>query len=106
MALQLAAVPAGAALVGLLPVFALGHANLFTAPPWALAAVLAVLQLVYAAWMINVPDWATARMQMVACAVLATIYGMLMTLTMFTRVNHSSCSVWAKSAAPRRPGAG
>ncbi len=89
MALQLAAVPAVAAIVGLLPVFGLGHANLLAAPPWALAAVfLAVLQLVYAAWMINVPDWASARVQMVVCAILATIYGMLMTLTMITPVNH------------------
>ena len=61
----------------------------FTAPPWALAAVfLAVLQLVYAAWMINAPDWASARVQMVVCAVVTTIYGMLMTLTMITPVNH------------------
>ncbi len=63
IALQLAAVPAVVALVSLLPV-GLGHANLLRAPPWALAAVfLAVLQLAYAAWMINVPDWATARVQ-------------------------------------------
>ena len=89
IALQLAAVPAAAALVSLLPVFGLGHANLLTAPPWALAAVfLAVLQLVYAAWMINVPDWASARVQMVVCAIVTTIYGMLMTLTMITPVNH------------------
>jgi hypothetical protein len=87
-ALELGAVSAAAALVSLLPVFARGHANLFTAPPWALTAVfLAVLQMVYAAWMINVPDWASARVQMVVCAVLATIYGMLMTLTMITAVN-------------------
>ena len=86
IALQLAAVPAVAALVSLLPV-GLGHANLLTAPPWALAAVfLAVLQLVYAVWMINVPDWVTARVQMFVCALFATIYGMLMTLTMITPV--------------------
>ena len=88
MALHLAAVPAAAALLGLLPVF-WGHANLLTAPPWALAAVfLAVLQLVYAAWMINAPDWAAARVQMAVCAVVATVYGMLMTLTTITAVNH------------------
>ena len=89
IALRLAAVPVVAALVGLLPVLGLGHANLLAAPPWALAAVLlAVLQLVYAVWMINAPDWASARVQMVVCAILATIYGMLMTLTMITAVNH------------------
>ncbi len=88
IALRLAAVPAGAALVSLLPVIA-GHANLLAAPAWALAAVfLAVLQLVYAAWMINAPDWAAARVQMVVCTIVTTIYGMLMTLTMITPVNH------------------
>ena len=48
----------------------------------------AILQLVYAAWMINAPDWAVAWVQMVVCAVLATVYGMLMTLTIFAPVNH------------------
>ena len=67
----------------------MGHANLFTAASWALATVfLAVLQLIYALWLINVPDWATARVQMVVCAILATLYGMLMTLTMITPVNN------------------
>jgi hypothetical protein len=85
---QLAAVAAVAALTSVLPVF-VGHADLLTPPPWALATVfLAVLQLIYAAWMINAPDWASARVQMVVCAVLATIYAMLMTLTMITPVNH------------------
>ena len=87
IALQLAAVLAAAALVSLLPVI-VGHANLFVAPPWALAAVLmAVLQLVYAVWMINAPDWAAAWVQMVVCAIITTIYGMLMTLTMIASVN-------------------
>jgi hypothetical protein len=88
IALQLAAVPAAAALVSLLPLV-VGHANLLAAPAWALAALfLAVLQLVYAAWMINAPDWASARVQMVVCTVVTTIYAMLMTLTMVTPVNH------------------
>ena len=88
-ALQLAAVPAGAAVVSLLPLLGLGHGRLFAPPPWALAAAfLAVLQVVYALWMINVPDWAAARVQMVVSAILATIYGMLMTLTTITPVNH------------------
>jgi len=87
IALQLAAVLAAAALVSLLPVI-VGHANLLTAPPWALAAVLlAVLQLVYGVWMINAPDWAAAWVQMVVGAIITTIYGMLMTLTMITSIN-------------------
>jgi hypothetical protein len=88
IALRLAAVPALAAILSAAPVMA-GHANLLHAPHWALAAVfLAVLQLAYAAWMINAPDWVAAWTQMVVCAVVATIYGMLMTLTMMTPVNH------------------
>ncbi len=88
IALQLAAAPAVVAMLSLAPAM-VSHANLLTAPPWALAAVcLAVLQLVYAAWMINAPDWATARMQMAACAIVATIYGMLMTLAMVTPADH------------------
>lgn len=87
IALQLAALLAVAALVSLLPVI-VGHANLLTAPPWALATVfMAVLQLVYAVWMINAPDWAAARVQMVVCAILTTIYAMLMTLATITPVN-------------------
>jgi hypothetical protein len=85
---RLAAVPAAAALVSLTPVLA-GHANLLQAPPWALAAVLvAVIQLVYAAWMVNAPDWVSARVQMVVCAAAATIYAMLMTWTMIVPVNY------------------
>ena len=56
--------------------------------PWRPCS-LAVLQLVYAAWMINVPDWVSARVQMVVCAILTTIYGMLMTLTMITPKNRT-----------------
>jgi len=88
IALRLAAVPAVAAVVSVGPVMA-SHANLLTAPPWALAAVcLALLQLVYAVWMVNAPDWASARVQMAACAIAATIYGILMTLTMVTPADH------------------
>ena len=85
-----------------------GHADLLAAPPWALGAVfLAVLQLVYAAWMINAPDWASARVQMVVCAFVTTIYGMLMTLTMITPVDHPLIlGLGEVSAALRRPGAG
>ncbi|MGA2254443.1 MAG: hypothetical protein ABSG53_07270 [Thermoguttaceae bacterium] len=88
IALRLAAVLVAAAMLSLTPVIRLGHANLLTAPPWALAAVfLAVLQVVYAVWMINVPDWVSAWVQMVVCAIVATIYGMLMTKSMITPAN-------------------
>jgi hypothetical protein len=89
-ALQLAGVLAFVALLGLLPVIVTGNVNLFAAPPWVLAVVfISVLQWVYAGWMINAPDWATARAQMAVCAVITTIYGMFMTLTfpVITQVN-------------------
>ena len=107
IALRLAAVPAVTALISLLPVFGRGHVNLLTTPHWALAAVfLAVLQLLYAAWMINAPDWASARVQMAVCAILATIYGMLMTLTMITRVNQPLILGLGEVRALPQPGAG
>jgi hypothetical protein len=89
MALRLAAVIGAAALFGLAPVFGLGRANL-SAPPWAVAIMLlAVLQLSYAAWMVNAPDWVTARVQMVVSAVVGTVYAMVMTLTLFAPAHKS-----------------
>jgi hypothetical protein len=84
-ALRLAGILASTASLGLLPVLFVGHANLLSAPRWALAVVsLTMLQLTYAAALANAPDWAAARVQMVVCAAAATIYGMLMTLAMIT----------------------
>jgi hypothetical protein len=81
----LAATVAATALLGLLPVLLLGHVNLPAAPPWALCAVLlAVVQLVYASWMFNAPDWASARVQMIVAAAMTTIYAMVMTLLLKT----------------------
>ena len=63
----------GRCVTELVPVIVAGHANLFTVPPWALGiAFLAVLQLVYAVWMINVPDWASAWVQMAVFAIVTT----------------------------------
>jgi hypothetical protein len=85
IAVRLAAVLSATALLSLLPVVVMGHINLIHAPPWALAtAFLGALQIVYAAWIINAPDWATARVQMAVCAISTTIYGMFMTLTLIT----------------------
>ena len=61
------------------------HANLLNAPPWALGTIfLAAVQLVYAGWLLNAPDWATVRVQMIVSAALATIYAMVMTLAIIT----------------------
>lgn len=85
MAWQLAAVVAASAALGLVPVLALSHGNLPAAPPWALLAVLlAAVQVVFAGWMANAPDWATARVQMMVSAVATTIYAMAMTFLIIT----------------------
>jgi hypothetical protein len=87
-ALRLAIAVAAPAVLSLLPVVLSGHANLLAAPPWALWAVLlAVVQLIYAGWMVNAPDWASARVQMIVCAAATTIYAMAMTLVLITPVN-------------------
>ena len=56
--------------------------------------------------MINAPDWVAAWTQMVVCAVVATIYGMLMTLTMMTPVNHPLILGLGEVRPPRPSGAG
>ena len=103
IALRLAAVLAAAAVLTAEPVITT-HPNLLSAPHWALAAaVLAVIQLVFAGWMLNAPDWATARAQMAVCAVVTTIYGMLMTLTM---TSHHLILGLEEVRRSARPGAG
>jgi hypothetical protein len=85
MARQVAVAVAGAAVLSLLPVLVLCHANLPAAPPWALwATFVAVVQLVFAGWMVNAPDWVTARVQMMVSAATTTIYAMVMTLLVIT----------------------
>jgi hypothetical protein len=81
----LAVALAAAAALSVLPVALKGHMKLFDAPPWALWTVLlAAVQLVYAGWLANAPDWATVRVQMVLSAALTTIYAMVMTLVLMT----------------------
>jgi hypothetical protein len=78
---RLAAMMAGTAVLSLLPVFVLRQVNLLVAPPWALWTILlATVQLVYAGWLVNAPDWVTARVQMVVSAAVTTVYAMIMTL--------------------------
>ncbi len=81
----LAAALVGVALLTLLPLVLTRHVDLRTAPPWALwVVILAMVQLIFAGWLANVPDWATVRMQMVLSAGLTTIYAMAMTLVLLT----------------------
>ena len=56
--------------------------------------------------MINAPDWAAARVQMAVCAVVATLYGMLLTLTTITPVNHPLVLGLGEVRRAARPGAG
>ena len=81
----LAAGLACAAVLSLLPLVLTRHVDLRTAPPWALwIVILAVVQLVYAAWLANAPDWATVHVQMILSAAMTTIYAMAMTLVLLT----------------------
>jgi hypothetical protein len=81
----LAAALAGIAVLSLLPVALERHLDLRDAPLWALGTVLlAAVQMVYAGWLANAPDWATVRVQMILSAALTTIYAMLMTLVLLT----------------------
>ena len=80
---QLAAMVASLALLSMLPLVLTHHLNLRSAPSWAVCVTLvAAVQLVYAAWLANAPDWASARVQMIVCAAVTTIYAMVMTLAL------------------------
>jgi hypothetical protein len=85
----LAAALAGIALLSLLPVALTRHWDLRSAPPWALWTVLlAAVQLIFAGWLANAPDWATVRVQMIISAALTTLYAMAMTLMVLTPSTH------------------
>lgn len=67
------------------PIFVRMHWNLQTAPGWARIVVLmAVLQGVYIAWMLNNPDWASVWVVMLVFAVVASIYGMATAMVLAT----------------------
>ena len=58
------------------PIFAKMHWDLQTAPGWArLVVLMALLQAVYIAWMLNNPDWASVWVVMLVFAAVASIYG-------------------------------
>jgi hypothetical protein len=81
LAIALAAI----AIVSMLPIVFTRHLNLLAAPPWALWTLLAaVVQLIFAGWLANAPDWATVRVQMILSAALTTLYAMAMTLVIIT----------------------
>lgn len=64
---------------------ALKHWNPATAPDWArCVALLAVVQLAYAVWMISLPDWSTVRVMMFVLAGVATLYGAALGVAMIT----------------------
>ena len=65
----------------------------------ALPVLLAAVQLVYAGWLANAPDWATVRVQMVLSAALTTIYAMALTLVLLTPSTRISDPRPGRSAA-------
>jgi hypothetical protein len=81
----LAAALAAAAVMSVVPIVLKSYVNLLAAPPWALWTVLlAAVQLIFAGWLANAPDWATVRVQMILSAAITTIYAMVMTLVLVT----------------------
>jgi hypothetical protein len=64
---------------------ALAHLNLSRAPNWARAALLlSLLQLAYALWLASIPDWAALRSSMIFFTLVASLYGVTMTVTLTT----------------------
>jgi len=73
LALMLAAI----ALVGLTPVVWFGQLPMAPAPAWAvLVTFVAVLQLLYVAWLVVTPDWATLRVLAGGFLLVAIAYGL------------------------------
>lgn len=65
-----------AVLFSVLPVVAKMYLNLQTAPGWARVVLLmAGLQIVYIAWMLNAPDWASVWVVMLVFASVSAVYG-------------------------------
>ena len=61
------------------------HANLWQAPDWArLVLVVAVIQLVYVAWMASIPDWSTVWVGMLVFALVCAAHAVAMAVVMFT----------------------
>lgn len=67
----------GVAFLNVLPVGWLGEFDLEQAPGWArVAALLAVIQLVYVLWMVTTPDWSSVWVVTTVLAVVAALYAM------------------------------
>lgn len=63
------------------------YLNLETAPGWArLVLLLAALQAVYIAWMLNTPDWASVWVVMWVFAAVSAAYGMATAIALATRL--------------------
>jgi hypothetical protein len=74
----------------LIPVFWLGHLDMEKAPGWARAACfVAVLQLVYIAWMANAPDWGSVWVVMLVFALTATGYAAATAIALATQLHES-----------------
>jgi hypothetical protein len=85
----LAAILAVAVGFSLLPVVLRGHLHVASAPGWARAALLAAaMQIVYTGWMLNAPDWATAWVVMLVCALVATGYAVVTAMVLATPIDH------------------
>ena len=65
---------------------AAGHLDVAAAPGWARAVLfVASLQLAYAVWMVLVPDWSTVWVNMLVLTVVATLYAIVVAVSVMAR---------------------
>jgi hypothetical protein len=64
------------------------HPNLFAAPDWVrLVLLISILQLAFVAWMASLPDWASVWVAMLVNALVATLYGAMLAIFLYTPVD-------------------
>lgn len=72
----------------LVPALWVTHLNLATGPDWARGAILlAVIQIFFVSWMMNMPDWTSLWVVMLVFAASATIYGAVTAMVVVTPGN-------------------
>jgi hypothetical protein len=80
---------AAAVAFSLMPVCWLHHLNVEAAPGWArLVLLLALVQAIYIAWMLNVPDWASVWVLMLVFASVSALYAMGAAMALATPLDH------------------
>ena len=79
-----------AVLFSVIPVAFKMHLDVQNAPLWArLVLILAVVQAIYVAWMLNAPDWASVWVVMLVFAGVAALYGTAAAIAVATPLHES-----------------